>query len=114
MSPYVIPGLRHKMPLSATAESIIDHVCLQRGIGYEQLKSKSRFREYVQCRNECMYIMKTYCKNITLEQIGRLLCRDHTTVIHGLRAIQDRMDTEPDYRAEVIDLSSSLITRKSL
>lgn len=50
-----------------------------------------------------MYLLKKQTA-LSIKKIGRLLCRDHSSVVHGVQSIQNRMDTEPDIYNEVMAL----------
>ncbi len=60
----------------------------------EKLHSKTRMREIVMARQLSMYLAKNYT-NSSLKTIGDSFGgRDHSTVIHSLKAVQDLMDTD--------------------
>lgn len=67
-------------------------------VSLENLKSKSRKREFVAARQVAMYFAKKYT-NHSLKSIGHYFGgRDHSTVIHALQAVNDMLDTEPSFR----------------
>ena len=67
----------------------------------EKLHSKTRLREVVMARQLSMYLAKTYT-NSSLKVIGDSFGgRDHSTVIHSLKAIQDLMDTDIMFKDKV-------------
>lgn len=76
-------------PREITPQLILDIVSEHFHITTEQMSSKSRSSEIVKPRQIAMYL----CKNMTdasLETIGALLGgRDHSTIIHGIRKIDD-------------------------
>src|SRR6478752_622001 len=65
---------------------------------------KSRERPLVHARYVAIYIIRN--KSImSLKEIGRFFNhRDHTTVIHAMNTVQDRMYTYPAFRHEVSDI----------
>lgn len=67
----------------------------------EKLHSKTRLREVVMARQLSMYLAKNYT-NSSLKVIGDSFGgRDHSTVIHSLKAIQDLMDTDLIFKDKV-------------
>lgn len=61
------------------------------GITYEQMKTKSRKREFVESRQICMYLIHKYTK-LSLRLIGlKFGGRDHSTVIHACQKVDDLM-----------------------
>lgn len=69
----------------------------------DDLCEKSTKRKHVEPRHLAMYLVKEMT-GLTLEDIGLLFGgRDHSTVIHACKCIQNRMDVEPFFRAQVAD-----------
>lgn len=81
-----------------TPELIIDVVCDHFGITKEQIKSKARSNDIAKPRQIIMYL----CKNMTdlsLDAIGSNLGdRDHSTVIHGIRQMNDEYSSNENTR----------------
>jgi chromosomal replication initiator protein len=77
------------------------------------LSDKTRRREIVQARQVAMYC----CKQLTgqpLKTIGlRFGGRDHSTVIHACRTVENRLDVEPGFRHELERINSELASRRS-
>ncbi len=76
-------------PREITSQLILEVVSEHFHITTDQIISKSRSKSLIKPRHIIMYL----CKNMTdssLEDIGSLLGgRDHSTVIHGIRKIED-------------------------
>lgn len=58
------------------------------GVAIDDIKGKSRLRVYALPRQLACYLARRYCKNyygktMSFNQIGRVLGRDHSTVMHG-------------------------------
>lgn len=67
----------------------------------EKLHSKTRIRDVVMARQLSMYLAKNYT-NSSLKLIGDSFGgRDHSTVIHSLKAVQDMMDTDLLFKDKV-------------
>lgn len=77
-------------------------------ISLENLKSKSRKREFVTARQVAMFFSKKYT-NHSLKSIGYYFGgRDHSTVIHALQAVNDMIDTEPHFKLSFEDLQRKI------
>jgi chromosomal replication initiation ATPase DnaA len=64
------------------------------GISELQLESKSRKREIVEARQIYCYLMRKHT-DLSLKAIGATIGgRDHSTVIHSLDALEDRIFAE--------------------
>tara|TARA_B100000519_G_C14258654_1_gene446400 strand:- start:395 stop:793 length:399 start_codon:yes stop_codon:yes gene_type:complete len=55
------------------------------------LKEKSRKKEYVEARYIYFKLCMDYADKKTLSAIGNSLHKDHATVLHGLRSVNDWM-----------------------
>lgn len=70
------------------ANNIIDTVINYYGITIKDVKGKCRKRKIVKPRQVIMFLLRTKAKMI-LSDIGELMNRDHTTVIHSITCIQN-------------------------
>ena len=84
-----------------SVENIKNLVAKHFDMPVEKLHSKTRLREVVMARQLSMYLAKNYT-NSSLKVIGDSFGgRDHSTVIHSLKAIQDLMDTDLLFKDKV-------------
>jgi len=74
----------------------------------EVLKSKTRKREVVQARQLAMYFSKQFTKS-SLSNIG-MHCggKDHATVLHACITVNNLMDTDKKFKAQVVDLQKRI------
>lgn len=70
-----------------SAKSMVDDVVETLGITKDKLLSSSRDSEIVLTRQCIGYILRNKY-GLNLKSIGRILSRDHTTIIHGNKAIE--------------------------
>ena len=83
-------------------------VCEYFTIPIELLKAKTRKREVVQARQLSMFLAKHHTKN-SLKSIGQFFGgRDHSTVIHSCKAIQNLMDTDKKFKKSVEDIEKKI------
>lgn len=71
-------------PLNESAQ-IMDFICQKHGLTLWQLKSKSRYKPIVHARWEAAYLIYDKCRHLSLPQVGKILCRNHSTIVHGLQ-----------------------------
>lgn len=72
------------------------------------LQSKRRQRSIALPRQVCMYLARRYTR-FSLEEIGGYFGgRDHTTVMHAVRTIEGRRETDQDFAKSVTALESQL------
>ncbi|MBW3544042.1 MAG: chromosomal replication initiator protein DnaA [Bacteroidetes bacterium] len=77
----------------------------------EQMKGKSRKREFVVARQVAMYFAKEYTTH-SLKSIGAHFGgRDHSTVIHAVQAVNDLMETDNKFKSSIMELTKKLKSR---
>ena len=78
---------------------IIKQCCFACGTTEEEILQQTRIEHICHCRQLICHIAKRlFQKNITTNYIGYRLNIDHSTVLHSIKQIQNRLDTDPDYR----------------
>lgn len=73
------------------SETIIDKIAEYYKILPKDIKGKSRKRHFVKARFIAMYCIKNNT-SLTLKTIGDMVGRDHTTIIHSLRTIENTLN----------------------
>jgi len=105
----------------ATIEKLIKHTKRELSIDYilqtvadyyrideNSVLSNTRKREIVQARQVAMYFAKQLTKS-SLKGIGvRLGKKDHATVLHACRTVNDLMETDRQFKMEIEDLQGKL------
>lgn len=86
------------------AKDVIKRFCEFYKISFEDINEYNRARFYLDKRQMLMKILKDNTR-LTLKQIGELLNgRDHTTVMHSVRKVDDLCFTDPTYNKEFIEV----------
>lgn len=87
---------------------IIELVCDFYKVNMSQLQSSTRKRGIVFPRQLCMYFIRDYTK-LTVAFIGDLFGgRDHTTVLHACRTVQDLRYTDKQIDNEIIYIKNKI------
>lgn len=84
-----LPLIRNRPRLLIS--SVVQRVADRYGIKYEDLIGPSRSRAITPIRQEAMWECRRQTER-SYPQIARIFHRDHTTVIHGARRHQGRLD----------------------
>lgn len=93
MTEYVLSlyrGLIERPPHRPTMREIAGLVAAGHGLTIEDLRGRSRVRQIVLSRQEAMALIRINTSH-SLPKIGRFFNRDHTTVLHGIRAYRGRV-----------------------
>lgn len=84
-------------------EIIVDTVCFYLSVNVEDVFSRTRKQRVVEARYFICYICRVEFRMI-FSFIGKNLKRDHSTIIHGVQAIEDLMKYEQNTREKVVYL----------
>lgn len=93
-----------------TAGDVIQAVCEHFSIEEKELLGRGRSRHIAFPRQVSMYLMRKDA-DISLEEIGQALNRDHTTALHGYRKIEDEMETNSVLRGDVMTIRERLLAQ---
>jgi chromosomal replication initiator protein len=97
----LIPQTDHEIPPQLIMEQTAEYFSLSTG----DLVSKSRSRPLTQARHIAMYLMRE-CTGLSLVKIGEIFGgRDHTTVLHGIKKVEDEMRERDATFRQVQDLT---------
>lgn len=106
INPYYSPGIKRN-PAKRTyndqeiMSQIAELVCKQYDIKEWQLKCNRRLRPYVRARQMFCYLTRDTKVEIPLKTIGGFLGRDHSTVIHSIRQIENDLTYIAQAKVEV-------------
>jgi len=88
--------------------AIRDEVGRVWGVSGDALASGERSRTVTVPRQVAMFLIRELL-DTPLKQIGRVFGgRDHSTVIHSIRRVEERLDNDDGFRAQVDDLRQTL------
>lgn len=91
-----------------TLQHIIDTVTDFYSVKLSDLQSRRRHKSVTGPRQVCMWLARKETR-FSLEEIGGYFGgRDHTTVMHSIRTVEDRIDQEPTFAREVRMLDQKL------
>ena len=91
-----------------TPSQVVETVSKFYNLSVKELVSAARNRELVQPRQVAMYLIRQET-DASLPEIGNLLGgRDHTTVIHGIERVKERLEAEDQLRRDVMSVREQL------
>jgi chromosomal replication initiator protein len=93
-----------------TIDDIIKKVADYYGIEVNAINTRSRKREVVLVRQVAMYLAKKHL-DMSTSKIGKYIGdRDHATVLHACKTIENLADTDKQFRLELEDINNSLLS----
>lgn len=100
--------LRRQRGFSAL-QSIVRIVAKYHGLNHEQLVSARRDRDIVQARQFGYYLCSKLTRSSLVEIGRRFGGKDHTTVLHGLRVITQKIERDTTVASRVAALRAAVI-----
>lgn len=106
-SKWIIPGISGVKGNKDAYKYVINLVCEKYDQTEKAIMSKTRKREIVKSRQIIMSLIKTNFYKLSLDSIGnRCGGKDHATVLHSCRVVQNQIETDKAYREEYIEFDS--------
>jgi len=107
---YVFPGINNDRVISEkimrlSPEEIIKVIADYFEITAVNIRNKERYRKFAYPRHISIYFMKKYGL-MASTQIGRILNRDHTTILHSLDIVKNWIDTKDEMIDKINDLKN--------
>lgn len=97
-----------KVQKELTIDHIVEETSSHFNIRQEDVYGKSRKAEIVLARQISMYLAQTHT-NLTNSKIGRLIGnRNHATVIHSIKTIEDRLKVDKELKKSLDELKGKL------
>jgi chromosomal replication initiator protein len=91
-----------------TCEAILQQVVGSFGVDMKSINSKSRKREIVWARQAAMSLCKKYTTQ-SVSRIGQVVGnRDHATVLHALKNVEDLLDSDAEFREKYAAVEARL------
>lgn len=86
------------MTIQCLSSIIFDTLQCEFDITKEQIKSNSKKRSYVDARKFICAFIKDFRPSSTLNEIGDIICRDHSTVHTSIKNHLELIAIDRDYR----------------
>ncbi len=90
-------------PVTVTVDKIFAAVYKKYNIERKDIVSSKRTKDIANARHVTVYIIRSVT-DMSLPNIGKIIERDHTTVMSSLDAIEKRMSSDPIFRAEMEEM----------
>ncbi len=94
-----------------TPDAIISEVARFHGFDEAILRGRGRSRQVVNARNIAMYLIRNITGLSTIE-IGKIFDRDHSTAVHSLDQVEERLQTDPSYSQTIKDITLNINSKR--
>lgn len=101
MNYFSLPGLKERPKVrvsNISQDYIVRTVMIYFDTNLDIVKKRTRLRKIVMIRHICFYLLRRNT-SMTLHDIGAIFSpgvRDHTTVIHGVKLIDEQLNSKFD------------------
>ena len=104
---FITPQTPSELP----ASDILQTVCERFGVRLPDLQSKKRTQTLVTPRQVAMYLIRELTP-LSLDEIGSYLGnRDHSTVLYGIKTVNQKMAQNTSFQKTVLDIQDGLKKR---
>jgi chromosomal replication initiator protein len=103
----VLAGTGQPTSRGATLEAIMKCVCVAFGVSEKELLGTSRLRSVMLPRQVAMYLARELA-GLSLPRIGAAFARDHTTVLHACRKVEETLAADEVLKSRVKQLKGEL------
>ncbi len=90
-------------PVSVTIDRILDKAAKKYGVTVEDIKGAKRNKEIAHARHVSIYMIRKLTDR-SLPQIGKILQRDHTTILNSLKTIEKEIGSNSAIDIEIGEL----------
>ena len=94
-----------------TPDVIINEVSRYFGFDESSIRGPSRSRNIVNARNIAMYLIRNITGLSTIE-IGKIFDRDHSTALHSLDQVKEKLESDPAYSQTIKDITLNINSRR--
>lgn len=99
---------KDKSDILPSSDVIIREVCKFYGIEENALRGQSRVKDTATARQIAMYLIRSQT-TLSLNDIGREFGnRDHTTVLHAINRVEERMKNDADLTEIIKDIKANI------
>lgn len=88
--------------MRVTGREVATAVAAEFGLTFMDLTKQTRAWKVSHPRQAAMYAVRRIRPDMSYPRIGRMFGgRDHTTVLHGIRQVEQRMSVDAEYQARI-------------
>lgn len=96
-----------KEPVTNTIDRVFETVSKKLGIPVDEIKGTKRNREIAYARHISIYLIRKLT-NLSLPNIGKILKKDHSTIMSSLRTVEKQLGANTQTDADVNELLKEL------
>ncbi len=94
--------------INPTPDFIVKAVAKYFEMDADSLLSKNKSQEFIIPRQIAMYMVREMT-NLSFPQIGKFFGKDHSTVMHATKKLEEKMKTDNDLKTQIQDVKNSIL-----
>lgn len=102
MTYFAAPGIN----MTITPNVIISRICNYYSVEYDRILSSTRAQPIAECRHVAAYFVRK--SNLPSAKVGRLINRDHATVLHSCKTVKNLIETDRMFRNKIEEIEKLL------
>lgn len=88
-----------------TVDDVLRRVCAHHDVTMSELRSSRRHARIARARHEASWLLReVVVPRPSFPEIGRLLLKDHATVMHGCAKVEGLTQNEPGYLERLTEI----------
>jgi chromosomal replication initiator protein len=103
----ILAAAGHPTSHEGDVSAIVKRVAAAFGISEKEMLGTSRLRGVLRPRQVAMYLVRELTR-LSLPRIGAAFARDHTTVLHACRKVENDLEGDAALAKQVSDLRATL------
>ena len=97
-------------PINVTVDKIFSSIYRKYNVTKEDLTGKKRNKEIANSRHIAIYLIREMTE-MSYPNIGKIFERDHTTVMSSINTVVHKINSSPDFSAEISHLTKEISER---
>ncbi len=97
----------YAQPTEVTINNILEEVAKSFGVSTEDIRGERKTTEISLARQAAIYIIRE-TTNLTLDDIGKIFSKKHSTVLYSIEAIETKMDDNADLKNNIYDIMKKI------
>ena len=97
----------YAQPTEVTINNILEEIAKSFGVSTEDIRGERKTTEISLARQAAIYIIRE-TTNLTLDDIGKIFNKKHSTVLYSIEAIDTKMDDNAELKNNIFDIMKKI------
>ncbi len=93
-----------------TPEFIIEKTAACFSVSPDDVLGKGKTKNVTAARQVATYLMRKLT-GLTLDEIGKILSRDHSTILYSIKKVEESINTDPALNDTIRDITANIMNK---